>query len=178
MLDIKYIAENTQAVKQALAGRNGEFPVDKAVELELKRRETIKEVETLKARRNSESAKVAQLKREKKNADDIIADMQKTGVRIKELDDILSSTEAELKELMLSIPNIPHSTTPFGKSDADNVEVRKWGEPTSFDFSPKPHWELGETLNLLDSLAPQRYPVRDSLSAAAPPQGLKEALFP
>lgn len=123
-----------------MPGRNGEFPVDKAVELELKRRETIKEVETLKARRNSESAKVAQLKREKKNADDIIADMQKTGVRIKELDDILSSTEAELKELMLSIPNIPHSTTPFGKSDADNVEVRKWGEPTSFDFSPKPHW--------------------------------------
>ena len=150
MLDIKYVVENTQAVKQALAGRNGEFPVDKAVELELKRRETIKEVETLKARRNSESAKVAQLKREKKNADDIIADMQKTGVRIKELDDILSSTEAELKELMLSIPNIPHSTTPFGKSDADNVEVRKWGEPTSFDFSPKPHWELGEALNLLD----------------------------
>ena len=150
MLDIKYVVENTQAVKQALAGRNGEFPVDKAVELELKRRETIKEVETLKARRNSESAKVAQLKREKKNADDIIADMQKTGVRIKELDDILSSTEAELKELMLSIPNIPHSTTPFGKSDADNVEVRKWGEPTSFDFSPKPHWELGEALKLLD----------------------------
>ena len=65
MLDIKYVVENTQAVKQALAGRNGEFPVDKAVELELKRRETIKEVETLKARRNSESAKVAQLKREK-----------------------------------------------------------------------------------------------------------------
>ena len=76
MLDIKYVVENTQAVKQALAGRNGEFPVDKAVELELKRRETIKEVETLKARRNSESAKVAQLKREKKNADDIIADFE------------------------------------------------------------------------------------------------------
>ena len=178
MLDIKYVVENTQAVKQALAGRNGEFPVEKAVELELKRRETIKEVETLKARRNSESAKVAQLKREKKNADDIIADMQKTGVRIKELDDILSSTEAELKELMLSIPNIPHSTTPFGKSDADNVEVRNGESLRVSIFRPSRIGSLARRSICWIGLAPQRYPVRDSLSAAAPPQGLKEALFP
>lgn len=150
MLDIKYVVENTESVKRALAGRNGEFPVDKAVELEAKRREIIKDVESLKALRNSESAKVAQLKREKQNADDIIADMQKIGVQIKQLDDKLTGVEAELKETMLSIPNLPHSTTPIGKSDADNVEVRKWGEPTTFDFIPKPHWELGEALGVLD----------------------------
>lgn len=104
----------------------------------------------MKARRNSESAKVAQLKREKQNADEIIADMQKIGGQIKELDDKLAVVEAELKDAMLSIPNLPHATTPVGKSDADNVEVRKWGEPTKFGFSPKPHWELGEELGILD----------------------------
>lgn len=150
MLDIRYVVENTESVKRALAGRNGEFPVDKAVDLELRRREIIKEVEALKARRNSESAKVAQLKREKQNADEIIADMQKIGGQIKELDDKLAVVEAELKDAMLSIPNLPHATTPVGKSDADNVEVRKWGEPTKFGFSPKPHWELGEELGILD----------------------------
>lgn len=150
MLDIRYVVENTESVKRALAGRNGEFPVDKAVDLELRRREIIKEVEALKARRNSESAKVAQLKREKQNADEIIADMQKIGGQIKELDDKLAVVEAELKDAMLSIPNLPHATTPAGKSDADNVEVRKWGEPTKFGFTPKPHWELGEELGILD----------------------------
>ena len=150
MLDIRYVVENTESVKRALAGRNGEFPVDKAVDLELRRREIIKEVEALKACRNSESAKVAQLKREKQNADEIIADMQKIGGQIKELDDKLAVVEAELKDAMLSIPNLPHATTPVGKSDADNVEVRKWGEPTKFGFSPKPHWELGEELGILD----------------------------
>ncbi len=150
MLDIRYVVENTESVKRALAGRNGEFPVDKAVDLELRRREIIKEVEALKARRNSESAKVAQLKREKQNADEIIADMQKIGGQIKEIDDKLAVVEAELKDAMLSIPNLPHATTPVGKSDADNVEVRKWGEPTKFGFSPKPHWELGEELGILD----------------------------
>lgn len=150
MLDIRYVVENTESVKRALAGRNGEFPVDKAVDLELRRREIIKEVEALKARRNSESAKVAQLKREKQNADEIIADMQKIGGQIKELDDKLAVVEAELKDAMLSIPNLPHATTPVGKSDADNVEVRKWGEPTKFGFTPKPHWELGEELGILD----------------------------
>lgn len=150
MLDIRYVVENTESVKRALAGRNGEFPVDKAVGLELKRREIIKEVEALKARRNSESAKVAQLKREKQNADEIIADMQKIGGQIKELDDKLAVVETELKDAMLSIPNLPHATTPVGKSDADNVEVRKWGEPTKFGFTPKPHWELGEELGILD----------------------------
>ena len=112
MLDIRYVVENTESVKRALAGRNGEFPVDKAVDLELRRREIIKEVEALKARRNSESAKVAQLKREKQNADEIIADMQKIGGQIKELDDKLAVVEAELKDAMLSIPNLPHATTP------------------------------------------------------------------
>lgn len=150
MLDIRYVVENTESVKRALAGRNGEFPVDKAVDLELRRREIIKEVEALKARRNSESAKVAQLKREKQNADEIIADMQKIGGQIKELDDKLAVVEAELKDAMLSIPNLPHATTPAGKSDAYNVEVRKWGEPTKFGFTPKPHWELGEELGILD----------------------------
>ena len=105
--------------------------------------------------------------------------MQKTGVRIKELDDILSSTEAELKELMLSIPNIPTAPRRLAKSDADNVEVRKMGRAYEFRFfRPSRIGSLARRSICWIGLAPQRYPVRDSLSAAAPPQGLKEALFP
>ncbi len=150
MLDIKFVVENKEFVKEQLSHRGGEYPVDKAVDLELKRRAILGEVEVLKAKRNADSEKIAQMKRAKEDASSIIAEMQKLGEEIKLLDSRLSEVEQELRSTMLSIPNIPHKTLPVGKDDSANVVVRKHGEPTKFDFEPKPHWELGEALKIFD----------------------------
>ena len=150
MLDIKFVVENKEFVKEQLSHRGGEYPVDKAVDLELKRRAILGEVEVLKAKRNADSEKIAQMKRAKEDASSIIAEMQKLGEEIKLLDSRLSEVEQELRSTMLSIPNIPHKTLPIGKDDSANVVVRKHGEPTKFDFEPKPHWELGEALKIFD----------------------------
>ena len=150
MLDIRFVVDNKEFVKEQLSHRGGNYPVDKAVELELKRRAILSEVEVLKAKRNKESEQVAQLKRAKQDASSIISEMQKVGEQIKDLDAQLSEIEAELKMTMLSIPNIPHSSLPVGKDDSDNQVVRVVGEPRNFGFEPKPHWELGEKLGLFD----------------------------
>ncbi len=150
MLDIKFVVENKEFVKEQLSHRGGEYPVDKAVDLELKRRAILGEVEVLKAKRNADSEKIAQMKRAKEDASSIIAEMQKLGEEIKLLDSRLSEVEQELRSTMLSIPNIPHKSLPVGKDDSANVVVRKHGEPTKFDFEPKPHWELGEALKIFD----------------------------
>ncbi len=152
MLDIKFLTENTQFVKDALHNRNGNFDeyVDCAVQNDALRKKIIAEVEALKAKRNTESENIAKLKREKQDASALIADMQAIGVKIKELDAQLSDAESKIRDSLLNIPNIPHSSCPIGLSDEQNVEVRKWGEPTKFDFQPKPHWTLGEDLKILD----------------------------
>ncbi len=150
MLDIKFVVENKEFVKEQLSHRGGKYPVDKAVDLELKRRAILGEVEVLKAKRNADSEKIAQMKRAKEDASSIIAEMQKLGEEIKLLDSRLSEVEQELRSTILSIPNIPHKSLPVGKDDSANVVVRKHGEPTKFDFEPKPHWELGEALKIFD----------------------------
>ena len=152
MLDIKFLTENTQFVKDALHNRNGNFDeyVDCAVQNDALRKKIIAEVEALKAKRNTESENIAKLKREKQDASALIADMQAIGVKIKELDAQLSDAESKIRDSLLNIPNVPHSSCPIGLSDEQNVEVRKWGEPTKFDFQPKPHWTLGEDLKILD----------------------------
>lgn len=177
MLDIKYIVDHTEEVKKALAGRNGTFPVDEAVALELKRRSILKEVEVLKAKRNADSEKIAQLKRAKENADSYIAEMKVLSDRIKVFDQDLAETEAKLRDALLSIPNLPHASIPVGKSDADNVTVRTYGEPTQFSFAPKAHWELGESLKLFDwpragKISGSRFTVYRGLGAK-----LERALF-
>ena len=150
MLDIKTILENKEKVKEALSHRNGDFPVDLAVELEEKRRAILKEAEALKARRNADSEKIAQRKRQNENADDLIAEMKKLGETVKALDAELSETETKLRETLLAIPNLPHESLPIGKSDADNVAVRYYGTPTEFSFEPKAHWDLGAERKLFD----------------------------
>ena len=150
MLDLKYVVENVDAVKKAMSTRSGEYDVDAVVTLNEKRREILREVEVLKAERNRASAEVATLKREKKDASEIIAKMKEVGEQIKALDDALAPVEADLKMALLSIPNVPDSSVPVGKDDSENVELRKYLEPTKFDFEPKAHWELGESLNILD----------------------------
>ena len=150
MLDVKFVVENADLVKAAMKTRSGEYDVDIVLELDRQRREILKEVEALKAERNRESAQVAALKKEKKDASEIIARMKTVGDKIKALDDELGPVESGLRMAMLSIPNIPDKTVPIGKDDTENVEIRKFMEPTKFDFTPKAHWDIGDALNILD----------------------------
>ncbi len=150
MLDVKFVVENADLVKAAMKTRSGEYDVDIVLELDRQRREILKEVEALKAERNRESAQVAALKKEKKDASEIIARMKTVGEKIKALDDELGPVESGLRMAMLSIPNIPDKTVPIGKDDTENVEIRKFMEPTKFDFTPKAHWDIGDALNILD----------------------------
>lgn len=150
MLDIKRIVENKEAVKQALSFRKEDFDIDKAAELDKKRRDIIVEVESLKATRNSVSDKISAYKREKKDASEMIAQMKALGENIKELDIQLKQVESELENVMLYIPNIPHQSVPGGESAEQNVVVRQWGEIKEKDFTFKPHWDIGEQLGILD----------------------------
>ena len=150
MLDVKFVCENIELVKEALSKRSGTYPIDKVAALAAARKEIIKEVENLKAQKNKVSQEIATLKREGKNADELVNKMRAEGDKIKELDDKLSEIESELKELMYSIPNLPDKTVPFGTDSDQNREERKWGEPKNFGFEPKAHWDLGLDLNMFN----------------------------
>lgn len=118
--------------------------------LDKERRELITSTEQLKAQRNKASEEIARLKKEKKNAESLIAEMKQVSERIKQADERIAELDAKQREFLLTIPNLPHSSVPAGHSAADNVEVRRWGAPPKFDFAPKPHWELGEHAGILD----------------------------
>ena len=150
MLDIKVIRTETERVKKAMARRKENVDIDAVIALDEKRRGLLYEAESLKAKQNEESKKIAVLKKEGKDASGIFAELKDLSDRIKELDGQIRDAEDELYKMLLSIPNIPNDTVPDGNSDEDNVEIRKWGEPTKFDFEPKAHWDLGESLNILD----------------------------
>jgi len=151
VLDIKRIRNNPDELREALIKRGeGTEKLDRFLELDQKRRELLYDVENLKKLRNDESEEIARLKKEGKSADEKIKEMKEVSQRIKEMEGQLNEVEAELNDLLLNIPNIPHESVPVGRSEEDNVEVRRWGEPTAFDFDPKPHWEIGERLGILD----------------------------
>lgn len=151
MLDLKFVVDNPDLVKAAMATRSGTYDVDAVLKLDSRRREILKEVEALKAQRNRESDSIAQLKRAGQDASAAIAALKTDGERIKTLDSELSETEAALKNALLSIPNIPDKSVPVGKDDSENAEVRRWGTPRAFDFEFQPHWDLGERLGILDA---------------------------
>ncbi|AKP80265.1 MULTISPECIES: serine--tRNA ligase [Priestia] len=151
MLDLKFLRANFNEVKEKLKFRGEDLTdLGRFEELDAKRRELIAQTEELKSKRNEVSQQIAQLKREKQDADHLIVEMREVGDRVKQLDEELRSVEEELELLLLSIPNVPHESTPVGETEDDNVEVRKWGEIKQFDFEPKPHWDLGTDLNILD----------------------------
>ncbi|TXC78710.1 serine--tRNA ligase [Metabacillus litoralis] len=151
MLDSKFLRTNLEEVKEKLAKR-GEDLTDfgKFESLDKKRRELINSTEDKKSKRNEVSGQIAQLKREKKDADHLIQEMKQVGEEIKALDDELRTVETELDTLLLSIPNIPHDSVPVGDTEDDNVEVRTWGEIPKFKFEPKPHWDIADGLKILD----------------------------
>ena len=151
MLDLKYLRNNFEEVKQILQHRGEDLTaLDSFEELDVKRRELIAETEKLKSKRNEVSQQVAVLKREKKDADALIAEMRVVGDEIKGLDEALREVETKLEELLLSIPNIPHESVPVGDSEEDNVPVRHWGELPQFNFEPKPHWDVATDLDIVD----------------------------
>ncbi|HCW04190.1 MAG TPA: serine--tRNA ligase [Clostridium sp.] len=153
MLDIKRIRTNPEEVKKAMVGRSADFNVsliDEIISLDEKRREILVEVETLKSKRNQVSSEIPKLKKAGQDVEPIMAEMKKIGEDIKAMDAQVSEIDEKIKNIILSIPNIPNENVPEGKSDADNLEVRKWGEATKFGFEPKAHWDLGVDLNILD----------------------------
>jgi len=151
MLDIKRIRQNPEALTEAMRKRRGKgADVSGLIELDAKRRELMQEAEQLKARRNEESAKVPAMKKAGQDTTELMAEMKKVGARIKELDEQIAAMDDEMNGMLLSIPNIPHESVPEGADDADNVELRSWGKVPSFDYEPKAHWDIGESLNILD----------------------------
>ena len=152
MLDIKLIRENSDRVKQAMKNRNGDYDeiIDRVLACDEKRRELNSKADTLKAKQNQASKQIPQSKKQGGDVSAILAEMNEIKAEIKGMDAEIAQVEAEQKELILSIPNIPNETVPIGKSDADNVEIRRWGEPKQFDFEPKAHWDIGKDLGILD----------------------------
>ncbi|OQB15267.1 MAG: Serine--tRNA ligase [Firmicutes bacterium ADurb.Bin193] len=151
MLDIKLIRSNPEAVMNALSRRGGKYSLDEFLETDKRRRELLVEAEGLKAHQNAVSKSIPALKKEGKDVSSVFADMKEISDKVKVIDEKLRELDAELERILLSLPNIPSERVKTGASDEDNEEIRKWGEPTKFSFEPKTHWELGESLGILDA---------------------------
>ena len=150
MLDLKYVRENIDAVQENLNRRHTTGDLDSFVKFYDERREVIQQVEQLKAVRNAVTAEISQLKRNKENADEKIAEMQRVGDEISALDNKLREVEVQLSEVALMLPNMCDESVPVGADENDNIEQRRWGTPRTFDFEVKAHWDLGESLGILD----------------------------
>jgi len=150
MLDIKFVRDNRDAVERMLEQRGYDMDLQTILSLDQQRREAIQEVESLKHERKVVSDQIAQMKKKGEDASQIISRMRQASQRIKELDGKLGEVEDEIHRSLLLIPNVPHESVPVGKDENDNPVVKRWGEITQFSFAPKPHWELGESLGILD----------------------------
>ncbi len=151
MLDIKVIRERLDWAKEKLATR-GIKPeeLDEVVAIDEKRRAKLSETEALKAKRNEVSKEIAAKKRNKENADDAIKAMREVGEQIKKLDEEVAELTEKQNYILLRLPNFPDDSDPIGPDESYNQEVRKWNEPTKFNFEPKAHWDLGDDLHILD----------------------------
>ncbi|MBQ9882682.1 MAG: serine--tRNA ligase, partial [Synergistes sp.] len=171
MLDMKWVREHYSETADMLASRNNAFPLDRYIKLDEDRRDILLKVEKLKERRNSGSKEVGIKKRNGENTDELQEAIRQLGDEISKLDGEVAVIQKELDELALSIPNRPHESVPRGKDENDNVEMRRWGAPREFDFEPKPHWEIGEALGIMDfdravKLAESRFTVLKGAGAA------------
>ena len=150
MLDMKFVRENPELVMEAVKRRNGNLDLTEFLELDKKRREITVQVETLKSERNTASQEIGKLKKAGQDASEQMAAVRALGDKIAEDDKELKEIEARLKEILLTIPNIPADDVPVGADDSANPVVRTWGEPGKFEFEPKAHWDIGEGLNIID----------------------------
>ena len=150
MLDIKLIRQEPEKVKAALARRKEEDKIDELLALDSQRRDALYEAEQLKSKQNAVSKQIPQIKKEGGDVAPIFEEMKKLSEEIKALDAKVRELEETIDSMMLRIPNIPNETVPDGDTDEDNIEIRKFSEPTKFDFEPLAHWDLGEKLDILD----------------------------
>ncbi len=152
MLDLKLIREKPQWVKERLRRRGGEYPIDEVLNLDDRRRALIQRVEALRHERKEKSEEIGRLKKAGKEelARALSEEVRALGEQLKILEEELKEVEKRLFDTLSRIPNIPHESVPYGETDRDNVVVKKFGEPPSFSFQPRPHWELGEILGIFD----------------------------
>ncbi len=150
MLDIRMIRQNPDKVREGVAKKGETAPIDEILALDEQRRSLLAEVEQLKAKRNQVSEEVARLKREKQDVQPLIEEMRVVSQKIKDFDEQVRAVENKLQDLLLRIPNLPHESVHVGTSEEDNLEIRRWEEPRQFAFEPKPHWDLGVDLDIID----------------------------
>ncbi|MBE6783944.1 MAG: serine--tRNA ligase [Ruminococcaceae bacterium] len=152
MLDIKVIRENPEKVKAAMKTRNKDMDslVDEVLSIDVERRALMTETDAYKKEQNEASKKIPQIKKEGGDISEIMQRMNEIKELVKKNDALLSELEEKQKKIMYEFPNIPSETTPIGKDDSENVEIRKWGEPRNFDFEAKAHWDIGANLGILD----------------------------
>lgn len=150
MLDIKLIRENPDKINELLKRRNPALSIDEVLVIDEERRKIQTKADELRAKRKAESQKIGQMKKNGENTDEIQEDVRVLGDEIKDLEGKQTELDEKQRDILLHIPNIPDETTPIGASDADNVEVYKWGEPKKFNFEFKAHWDLCEEKNLVD----------------------------
>jgi seryl-tRNA synthetase len=150
MLDRNYLREQSDRYRESLEGRGNAEDLDRFLDLDRERREILLEVEALRNQRNTVSQEIARFKQEKRDASDRIAAMREVGGRIRTLESRLSEVDDELVQVELSLPNVPHESVPAGSDESANRVERVWGDPPALDFEPKPHWEIGPDLGILD----------------------------
>ncbi|HVJ49099.1 serine--tRNA ligase [Desulfitobacterium sp.] len=150
MLDLKFVRTNPEIVKEALKNRNSSLKLDDFLEHEEKYRKLLFEVENLKAQRNTVSEEVGRRKKSGEDAESLILEMREVGQKIKGLEQQLTDLEQKMQAVMYEIPNIPHESVPVGPDENANIQVRSWGNPRKFDFQPLAHYDIGESLDILD----------------------------
>ncbi|MBD3867690.1 MAG: serine--tRNA ligase [Acidobacteria bacterium] len=150
MLDPHFVRENLEAVTEAMASRGESLSMEPFQEMDRRRRDLLGEVEELKRHRNESSRKIGGLMKAGEDAGPLREEMRQVGEKISAIEEELGGIEEDLREFMLRVPNIPHETTPPGKTEEDNPVVRSWGEPREFSFEAKNHWDIGPDLGILD----------------------------
>ncbi|HTZ46242.1 MAG TPA: serine--tRNA ligase, partial [Verrucomicrobiae bacterium] len=156
MHDLSYFRDHLDEFAEMAKKRNTTLDLDGFRSLDKERRELIRENEERKAQRNKASDEIARLKKAKQSADALLADMKQLSETIKAADERISELDAKQRDFLLTIPNIPHKSVPYGQGAESNQEVRRWGTAPKFEFAPKPHWEVGEKAGILDLEAAAR----------------------
>ena len=164
MLDLRFVRENIELITERMGQRGEAFDPVEFLHWDGERKRFLQKIETLRAERNRVSEQVALLKKERKNPEPEIARMKEVSERIKQLDEEAERCESRLQEILFRIPNLPHASVPPGRGSEENEEIRRWGTPPSFGFDPKPHWEIGSELDIIDfgraaKIAGARFPL-------------------
>lgn len=172
MLDIRFVRENPEKIKEALKKRGYSIDFDEFLSLEKERLELLRSIEQKRALRNSVSQEIARLKKTNENEkiEKLISEMRNLGDELALMEEKLREIEDKVQNFMLLLPNIPHPTVPVGKDETENVEIRRWGEPPKFDFEPMNHWDIGELLGIIDferagKIAGSRFAIMKGLGA-------------